>query len=97
MKIIPTSGRVAVAPDEKESVTAGGIHIPDTAKKGVQRGVVKAVGPGRITDHGHLVEPRVKVGDRVAYEKHRGTEIGDEDGVLLIMPESNIVAIIEDD
>lgn len=81
--------RVIVRAAEAETKTAGGIIIPDTAKEKPQRGVVVAVGTGKKD------EPMtVKAGDTVLYGKYAGSEItvGTED--LLIMRESDILAII---
>jgi len=69
--------------------TAGGIIIPDTAKEKPQRGVIVAAGPGKKD------EPvTVKVGDTVLYGKYAGTEIQIEGQDLLIMRESDILAIV---
>ena len=85
----PLHDRVIVKPSQAEEKTSGGIIIPDTAKEKPQRGVIIAAGPGKKD------EPvTVKTGDTVLYGKYAGTEvrIGDED--LLIMRESDILAII---
>ncbi len=87
--ITPLHDRVIVRAAEAETKTAGGIIIPDTAKEKPQRGTVVAVGTGKKD------EPMtVKAGDTVLYGKYAGTEIsvGNED--LLIMRESDILAII---
>jgi len=52
MKINPLDDRVVVRPSEAEETTAGGIVLPDAAKEKPQRGVVLAVGPGRLLDSG---------------------------------------------
>ncbi len=87
--ITPLHDRVIVKPAAAETKTAGGIIIPDTAKEKPQRGVVVAAGPGK-TD-----EPvTVKAGDTVLYGKYAGTEINFDGEELLIMRESDILAII---
>jgi chaperonin GroES len=76
-------------PAAAEEKTAGGIIIPDTAKEKPQRGVIVAAGPGKKD------EPvTVKVGDTVLYGKYAGTEIQIEGQDLLIMRESDILAIV---
>jgi chaperonin GroES len=76
-------------PAAAEEKTAGGIIIPDTAKEKPQRGVIVAAGPGKKD------EPvSVKVGDTVLYGKYAGTEIQIEGQDLLIMRESDILAIV---
>lgn len=89
IKVKPLHDRIIVHPSKQESVTAGGIIIPDTAKEKPQRGVVVAAGNGKKD------EPvTVKVGDTVLYGKYAGTEIQIEGQDLLIMRESDILAII---
>ena len=73
MKIKPLEDRVVIQPleDEKQKST-GGIIIPDTAKEKPQQGKVVAIGPGKVTDEGKTIKPKVKVGDRVLYGKYAG-------------------------
>lgn len=88
-QITPLHDRVIVKPAEAETKTAGGIIIPDTAKEKPQRGTVIAAGPGKKD------EPMtVKNGDVVLYSKYAGTEINVEGDEVLIMRESDILAIV---
>ena len=85
----PLGDRVLVEHVEEKEVKKGGIIIPDTAKEKPQRGVVLAAGTGKKD------EPvTVKVGDNVLYGKYAGTEIQIEGQDLLIMRESDILAIV---
>lgn len=87
--ITPLHDRVIVKPAAAETKTAGGIIIPDTAKEKPQRGVVVAAGPGKKD------EPvTVKNGDTVLYGKYAGTEITIDGEDLIIMRESDILAIV---
>jgi chaperonin GroES len=87
--VTPLHDRVIVRADAAEEKTAGGIIIPDTAKEKPQRGTVVAAGPGKKD------EPvTVKVGDSVLYGKYAGTEITIGGEELLIMRESDILAIV---
>ncbi len=87
--ITPLHDRVIVRPAPAEEKTAGGIIIPDTAKEKPQRGIVVAVGAGKKD------EPvTVKEGDSVLYGKYAGTEIKLDGQDLLIMRESDILAIV---
>jgi chaperonin GroES len=89
LNIKPLADRVIIEASAAEEKTAGGIIIPDTAKEKPQKGVVVAVGPGKVD------EPMtVKIGDNVLYGKYSGTEITFDDKDYLIMRESDIVAII---
>ncbi|HQR92346.1 MAG TPA: co-chaperone GroES [Sediminibacterium sp.] len=89
MQVTPLHDRVIVKPAAAEEKTAGGIIIPDTAKEKPQRGTIVAAGTGKKD------EPMtVKVGDNVLYGKYAGTEISIEGQDLLIMRESDILAIV---
>ncbi len=72
----------------------GGLYIPDTAKEKPQQGEVMAVGPGRLSDEGKRIEPELKVGDRVIYGKYSGTEVTVGSDELLILRESDVLAVI---
>jgi chaperonin GroES len=89
INVTPLHDRVLVRPAAAETKTAGGIIIPDTAKEKPQRGIVVAVGTGKKD------EPMtVKKGDTVLYGKYAGTEIVIENEDLIIMRESDILAIV---
>jgi chaperonin GroES len=94
MKMKPLADRVVVKPSDAEEKVKGGIIIPDTAKEKPQQGEVVAVGPGKISDAGSLIKMEVKAGDKVLYGKYSGTEVTVDDQELLIMRESDILAII---
>ncbi len=89
LNVTPLHDRVIVKADAAETKSAGGIIIPDTAKEKPQRGTVIAAGPGKKD------EPvTVKVGNAVLYGKYAGTEITIDGQDLLIMRESDILAIV---
>jgi chaperonin GroES len=94
--IRPLGDRVVVRPVENEEMTKSGIYLPDSAKEKPQRGIVLAVGNGKLLDNGKQQAPDVKVGDRVLYAKYAGTEIKQGDDELIILRESDILAIIND-
>ena len=83
-----------IEPIEQEEVTASGLYIPETAKEKPQQGNVLAVGEGRRDEDGERIEMDVKVGDKVLFAKYAGTEIKIDGKKLLIMKESDILAII---
>ena len=91
--IKPLTDRVVVRALTREQKSSGGIVLPDTAKEKPQEGEVIAVGPGRYED-GQRIAPAVKVGDRVIFAKYAGTEIKVNNEELLIMRESDLLAVI---
>ena len=92
--IKPLEDKIVVQASEAETTTASGIVIPDTAKEKPQEGEVIAVGPGRLNEKGERVAPEVKKGDRVLFGKYSGTEVSVTGDQLLIMRESDILAIL---
>lgn len=96
LKLKPLADRLVVKPLEDEEVTPSGIVLPETAKEKPQRGEVLAVGPGARNDDGEHIEMDVSVKDKVLFAKYAGTEIKMEDEKLLILRESDILAILED-
>ncbi|MCY4171977.1 MAG: co-chaperone GroES [Bacteroidetes bacterium] len=94
MNIQPLSDRVVVQAQDADEQTASGLYIPDTAKEKPQRGVVLAVGPGRV-ENGTKVDLTVKPGDTVLYGKYSGTEITLDNEDYMIMRESDILGIIQ--
>jgi chaperonin GroES len=93
-KIQPLSDRVVVRPLEEAEQMRGGLYIPDTAKEKPQQGEIIAVGPGRISDEGERIAPDVKPGDKVLYGKYSGTEVTVDGEQLLILRESDVLAVL---
>jgi chaperonin GroES len=92
-KVAPLADRVVVKALEETEQMRGGLYIPDTAKEKPQQGEVVAVGPGRVED-GKRVEMEVKAGNKVLYGKYSGAEVTIDGEQLLILRESDILAIV---
>ena len=95
--IKPLHDRVVVKRLEEEERTLGGIIIPDSAKEKPQRGEIVAVGAGARGDNGNIIALEVKVGDIVLFGKWSGTEVKLNGEELLVMKESDIIAILTGD
>jgi chaperonin GroES len=95
LKLKPLGGRVIVEPIEQEEMTAGGIILPETAKEKPQEGKVLAAGPGERDEDGERIPMEVQVGDKVLYAKYSGTEVKMDGKKLLILRESDILAVLE--
>ena len=91
----PLADRLVVEPMEQEEMTASGLVLPETAKEKPQQGSVLATGPGRRDDDGKRIEMDVEVGNTVLYAKYAGTEVKIDGKKLLILKESDILAIVE--
>ena len=94
LNIKPLGDRVVVEPIEQEQTTASGIILPETAKEKPQEGKILAAGPGRRDDEGKRIEMDVAVGDSVLFAKYAGTEVKLGDKKMLILKESDILAIV---
>jgi chaperonin GroES len=95
LNLKPLGGRVIVEPIEQEEMTAGGIILPETAKEKPQEGKILAAGPGDRDEDGERIPMEVQVGDRVLYAKYSGTEVKMDGRKLLILRESDILAVLE--
>jgi chaperonin GroES len=95
LSLKPLGDRVVVEPIEQDEVTAGGIVLPETAKEKPQKGKILAAGPGARDEDGKRIALDVKVGDKVLYAKYAGTEFKLDGKKLLILRESDLLAILE--
>ena len=91
----PLGDRLVVEPQQREQTTMSGLVLPETAAEKPQQGEVIAAGPGRRDDDGKRIPLDVAVGDIVLYAKYGGTEIKINDQKLLILKESDVLAIVE--
>ena len=94
-KLRPLGDRVVIKPTEREEMTKSGIVLPDTAKEKPQEGTIIAAGPGKILDDGKRETMDVKTGDKVLYAKYAGTEFKIDGDELLIVKQSDILAVVE--
>jgi chaperonin GroES len=97
LNLRPLGDRVVIEPSEGEEQTAGGILLPETAKEKPQQGTIVAVGPGRRDDDGKLIAMDVSLDDKVLYAKYAGTEIKIDGKKLLIVKESDILAVLTEE
>jgi chaperonin GroES len=95
ISIKPLGDRVVIEPIEQEDVTAGGIVLPETAKEKPQKGTVLAIGPGNRNEDGKRIPLDVKEEDKVLFAKYSGTEIKLDDKKVLILRESDLLAIVD--
>jgi len=94
MKLRPLHDRVVIRRSEEETKTAGGIVLPETAKEKPQKGTVLSVGPGDRDEKGNRIAMDVAVNDTVLFAKYGGTEIKVDGKKLLILRESDLLAIV---
>jgi chaperonin GroES len=94
LQLQPLGDRVVVEREESETMTAGGIVLPDSAKDKPTRGKVISVGEGRLNKNGSRTPLQVKVGDRVLFTSYAGEQFKLGDQELLLMHEEDILAVL---
>jgi chaperonin GroES len=96
LKLKPLGDRLVIKPLEGEDVTPSGLVLPETAKEKPQKGEVLSVGPGARDEDGKRIAMDVKAKDKVLFAKYAGTEFKIDGEKVLILRESDILAILED-
>lgn len=91
----PLGDRVVLKVQKEEEQSIGRIVIASNAKEKPTTGEVIAVGNGRILDNGQRVEPEVKVGQSVVFDKYAGSEVKYESEEYLVIRENDIIAVID--
>jgi chaperonin GroES len=94
MNLKPLADRVVIKAVESEETTKSGIVLPGSAKEKPQMAEVVAVGPGGLVE-GKEVKMTVKPGDKIIYSKYAGTEVKLDGQELIIVKQSDILAIVE--
>lgn len=96
MNLLPIGARLVVKPDAPETMTSGGLHIPETAQKKALRGEVYAMGPGMLMKTGaRWPMPDVKIGDRVLYMDRSGRPIKIDAIDYLVLCDDDVLAVEE--
>ena len=93
-KLQPLGDRVVIRRETAEEKTKGGLYLPDTAKDKPARGTVVSIGDGRLLDNGKRSTFQIKAGDKVLFLSYAGEEFKIGDDELLLMRESDVLAII---
>lgn len=89
--------RVLVRRHETEQMSRGGLHLPDRSKSPARMGTVIAMGTGgKNKKYGYDIPFQVKLGDTVLFHRWGGIEIEHNDETLLVMPQEEIVAVVEE-
>lgn len=94
MKVKPLGDRVVIKNVESEETTKSGIILTGAAKEKPQMAVVISVGPGGNVD-GKEITMHVQAGQKVIYSKYAGTEVKLDGEELIIVRQSDILAVVE--
>ena len=96
MKLRPLYDHVVVKRLESEEKSAGGIVLPGAAQEKPQMGRILATGLGHPQENGDFRALTVKIDDKVMFSKFAGTEMKIDGEEVLIMRESDILAIVDE-
>lgn len=92
-RLQPLGERIVIEREERESTTAGGIVLPDSAQEKPARGTVIAIGTGKLLDDGSRASSQLKTGDRVLFSSYAGETIEVDDVEYLLMREDDVLAV----
>jgi len=92
----PLYGRIVVKRDESDEKSSGGIILVKDAQEKPQKGLVLAIGEGRLLQSGEIAPVKVSVGDKILFAKFSGAEVNDGTQKVLIMHEEDVLAVIEE-
>ena len=93
--IIPLGDKIVILPQEEGEQTYGNIVVPDMGKEKPEIGIVLAVGPGRISTNGTLIENKLRKGQTVMVPKF-GAQVVVENETYIIASENDVLGIIKD-
>ncbi len=94
--IEPLGDRVIILPQEEEEQMYGNIVVPDTGKEKPEIGTVMAVGEGRVTNDGAIIQNRLKIGQKVMVPKFGAQVVVIENETYIVASENDILGIIKD-
>ena len=86
--------KLIVKPDEAETVSKGGVVIPDMSQEVPRRGLVMSIGKGHYTATGTIMSMTVKVGDTVIYPKYGAAIFEYDDIEYVVVEEKDLLAIL---
>ena len=93
--IIPLNDKVVILPQEEGEQMYGNIIVPDAGKEKPEIGTVMAVGDGRVTNEGAIIQNQLKVGQKVIVPKFGAQVVVIENETYIIASENDILGIIK--
>ena len=100
MRLKPVNDKIVVKPyeDKQDTITEGGIILPDTVQDGtLVEGKVVAIGEGMYSASGTLIPVVVDVGDTILYNKNAMKAEHTIDGeTYILMSVNEIMSIVKD-
>lgn len=96
MQLRPIRDIVLARRLDAETLSPGGIIIPDNVQKTSQRATVVAVGPGRILADGSRSPMAAQVGDVIVLDRYGGTDVTYDDGEKFVAVLADSILGIEE-
>ena len=93
--IIPLGDKIVILPQEEGEQTYGNIVVPDMGKEKPEMGTVLAVGPGRVSPNGVLIENKIKKGNTVIVPKFGAQVVVVENETYIVASENDVLGIIK--
>ena len=93
--IEPLGDKIVILPQEEEEQMYGNIIVPDTGQEKPEIGKVVAVGEGRVTNEGAIIQNQLKVGQKVIVPKFGAQVVAVENETYIIASENDILGIIK--
>ena len=93
--IKPLSDKVVILPQEEGEQMYGNIIVPDAGGEKPEIGTVLAVGPGRVSTNGVLIENKLRKGQTVMVPKFGAQKVEIENETYIIAGESDVLGIIK--
>ena len=93
--ITPLGDKIVLIAQEEEEQMYGSIVIPDTGKEKPEVGIIQAVGPGRYTTNGTLIENNLEVGQKVLVPKFGAQIARIENQSYMLASERDVLGIIK--
>lgn len=95
MSLLPLEDRIVVRRALADQVSPGGIVLPGQALTRADRGVVIAVGPGKLNKNGARVPVDVKVGEAVVLGPFAGQSLTVDGEDVVVCREEEIFAVVD--
>ena len=93
--IEPLSDKVVILPQDEGEQMYGNIIVPDAGKEKPEIGTVMAVGEGRVTNEGAIIQNQLEVGQKVIVPKFGAQVVVVENETYIIASENDILGIIK--
>ena len=93
--IKPLSDKVVILPQEEGEQMYGNIIVPDAGGEKPEIGTVLAVGPGRVSTNGVLIENKLRKGQTVMVPKFGAQVVTVENETYIMASENDVLGIIK--